>query len=84
MKERKRKWMKYRLVALWILVALALLAVAGSFAAYTSFNSVKRVVSTGKGSNILFGSNYLSLVNGNEYTAAPKNKFFITKPQKKC
>ena len=40
-----------------------LLAIYGSFAAYTNFNSVKRVVSTGTQSDTMFGSNYLSLMN---------------------
>lgn len=39
------------------------LIIYGSFAAYTSFNSVKRVVSTGTQSDTMFGSNYLSLLN---------------------
>lgn len=34
----------------------------GSFAAYTNFQSVKRVVSTGTQSDTMFGSNYLSLI----------------------
>ena len=40
-----------------------LLAIYGSFAAYTNFNSVKRVVSTGTQSDTMFGSNYLTLMN---------------------
>ena len=39
------------------------LIIYGSFAAYTSFNSVKRVVSTGTQSDTMFGSNYLSPQN---------------------
>ena len=39
------------------------LIIYGSFAAYTSFNSVKRVVSTGTQSDTMFGSNYLSPLN---------------------
>ena len=39
------------------------LAIYGSFAAYTSFNSVKRVVSTGTQSDTMFSSNYLSQLN---------------------
>lgn len=39
------------------------LIIYGSFAAYTSFNSVKRAVSTGTQSDTMFGSNYLSLLN---------------------
>ena len=39
------------------------LIIYGSFAAYTGFNSVKRVVSTGTQSDTMFGSNYLSPLN---------------------
>ena len=42
------------------------LIIYGSFAAYTSFNSVKRVVSTGTQSDTMFGSNYLSPLNLND------------------
>ena len=48
------------------LLALGVLALAayGSFGAYTNFNSVKRVVSTGtQTSDTMFSSNYLSLLN---------------------
>ena len=48
--------------ALFVLGVLAI-AVCGSFAAYTSFNSVKRVVSTGMQSDTMFSSNYLSQMN---------------------
>jgi hypothetical protein len=44
------------------LAALILaLLVSGSFAAYTSLNTVKRVVSTMAGSGTMFSSNYMSL-----------------------
>lgn len=51
--------------ALFVLGVLAI-AVCGSFAAYTNFDSVKRVVSTGTRSDTMFGSNYLSLLNRND------------------
>lgn len=38
----------------------------GSMAAYTNFNSVKKVVSTGKPTDTLFSSNYLYLVTDTE------------------
>ena len=48
--------------AIFVLGVLILL-VGGSFAAYTNFQSVKRVVSTGTQSDTMFGSNYLSLIS---------------------
>ena len=59
MKKKTGKRIRYvRLTG--VLLALGVLAIAayGSFGAYTNFNSVKRVVSTG-----MFSSNYLSLLN---------------------
>ena len=47
--------------AIFVLGVL-ILVVGGSFAAYTNFQSVKRVVSTGTQSDTMFGSNYLSLI----------------------
>lgn len=64
MKDKIWKWMKYKWVAACFVIAVILLAVSGSLAAYTSFNSVKRVVSTDKKrSDTIFSSNYLSLVD---------------------
>lgn len=64
MKFKKEKWIRQsKAAAIFLLVGAMLLAVYGSFAAYTNFNSVKRVVSTGTQSDTMFGSNYLSLMN---------------------
>jgi hypothetical protein len=49
-----------RLLRIWIVVATIALFVVGSYAAYTNMNSVKRVVATGRGSGILFSSNYMT------------------------
>lgn len=62
MKDKVWKWMRHNWGVLLLVIAVLMLGISGSFAAYTSFNSVKRVVSTGKGNDTLFGSNYLSLV----------------------
>lgn len=69
MKKKLLNWIKRYWVIVWLVTVAVLLTVGASLAAYTSFNSVKRVVSTGKVSDTLFGSNYLSLVNknSNEY-----------------
>lgn len=64
MKETIWKWIKqYRLAAGIFSIGMLILIVSGSFAAYTSFNSVKRVVSTERRSDTMFGSNYLTLLN---------------------
>ena len=64
MKKKTGKWIRQSRIGV-ILLGLGVLAVAlhGSFAAYTSFNSVKRVVATEKRSDTMFNSNYLSLLN---------------------
>lgn len=67
MEFKKGKWIRQSKAAVILLLAGAmLLAVYGSFAAYTNFNSVKRVVSTGTQSDTMFGSNYLSLMGIND------------------
>lgn len=67
MEFKKGKWIRQSKAAVIFLLAGAmLLAVYGSFAAYTNFNSVKRVVSTGTQSDTMFGSNYLSLMGIND------------------
>ena len=67
MEFKKGKWIRQSKAAEILLLAGAmLLAVYGSFAAYTNFNSVKRVVSTGTQSDTMFGSNYLSLMGIND------------------
>lgn len=64
MEFKKGKWIRQsKAAAIFLLAGAMLLAVYGSFAAYTNFNSVKRVVSTGTQSDTMFGSNYLSLMN---------------------
>ena len=64
MEFKKGKWIRQsKAAAILLLVGAILLAIYGSFAAYTNFNSVKRVVSTGTQSDTMFGSNYLSLMN---------------------
>lgn len=64
MKETIWKWIKqYRVAAGIFSIGMLILIVSGSFAAYTSFNSVKRVVSTERRSDTMFGSNYLTLLN---------------------
>lgn len=64
MEFKKGKWIRQsKTAAILLLVGAMLLAIYGSFAAYTNFNSVKRVVSTGTQSDTMFGSNYLSLMN---------------------
>ena len=64
MKETIWKWIKQYRVATGIFsIGMLTLIVSGSFAAYTSFNSVKRVVSTERRSDTMFGSNYLTLLN---------------------
>ena len=47
----------------FFVLGVLILIVGGSFAAYTNFQSVKRVVSTGTQSDTMFGSNYLSLIS---------------------
>ncbi len=67
MEFRKGKWIRQsKAAAILLLAGAMLLAVYGSFAAYTNFNSVKRVVSTGTQSDTMFGSNYLSLMGIND------------------
>ena len=64
MEFKKGKWIRQsKAAAILLLAGAMLLAVYGSFAAYTNFNSVKRVVSTGTQSDTMFGSNYLTLMN---------------------
>ena len=64
MEFKKGKWIRQsKAAAIFLLAEAMLLAIYGSFAAYTNFNSVKRVVSTGTQSDTMFGSNYLTLMN---------------------
>ena len=67
MEFRKGKWIRQsKAAAILLLAGAMLIAIYGSFAAYTNFNSVKRVVSTGTQSDTMFGSNYLSLMGIND------------------
>lgn len=74
----------------WVIVCVTtiavLFAIGMSLAAYTSFNSVKRVVSTGKASNTLFSSNYLSLVSKDitETTAYPTRQISPSETDGNC
>lgn len=64
MKKKTGKWIRQvRLTGILFIIGVLTLAIYGSFAAYTSFNSVKRVVSTGTQSDTMFSSNYLSQLN---------------------
>lgn len=64
MKKKTGKWIRQvRLTGILFVIGVLALAIYGSFAAYTSFNSVKRVVSTGTQSDTMFSSNYLSQLN---------------------
>ena len=64
MKKKTGKWTRQvRLAGILFVIGVLTLAIYGSFAAYTSFNSVKRVVSTGTQSDTMFSSNYLSQMN---------------------
>lgn len=64
MKKKTGKRIRHgRLAGMLLIVGLLAVAVHGSFAAYTSFNKVKRVVSTGTQSDTMFDSNYLSLMD---------------------
>ena len=77
MKFKKEKWIRQsKAAAIFLLAGAMLLAVYGSFAAYTNFNSVKRVVSTGTQSDTMFGSNYLTLMNLND-TSIPVKRISL-------
>lgn len=66
MKRQMSKFVNKYGMLLLLILTVAILAVAGSYAAYVNFSSVKRVVSTGKGSQVYFSSNYLYLVGKDE------------------
>lgn len=57
----RKNWRKHYGIMLWLVMAAVLVVSFGSMAAYTNFNSVKKVVSTGKPKDTLFSSNYLYL-----------------------
>ncbi|MGM9959004.1 MAG: hypothetical protein ACI32B_07145 [Erysipelotrichaceae bacterium] len=66
----KRTGLLYK-IAICLLVLVAIVALSFSFAAYTSFNTAKRVVSTTKAEDVRFSSNYLVLtdINDNSFTS---------------
>lgn len=75
MKEKFWRWIKrYRLAGALFLIGVLAAAVYGSFAAYTNFNSVKRVVSTKRqdDDNTMFSSNYLSLMHSSDTCPAKR------------
>ena len=77
MEFKKGKWIRQsKAAAIFLLAGAMLLAIYGSFAAYTNFNSVKRVVSTGTQSDTMFGSNYLTLMNLND-TSIPVKRISL-------
>ena len=55
-------------IAICLLMLVAIAALSFSFAAYTSFNTAKRVVSTTKAEDVRFSSNYLVLTDINDNT----------------
>lgn len=63
---KKGNWIKHWGITLLLLLMAVLIASFASMAAYTNFNSVKKVVSTGKPTDTLFSSNYLYLVTDTE------------------
>lgn len=62
----RKNWRKHYGIMLWLVMAAVLVVSFGSMAAYTNFNSVKKVVSTGKPKDTLFSSNYLYLTGESE------------------
>ena len=61
MKDKIQNWFKRYWIVIWLVAVSALMMAGVSFAAYTSFNSAKRVVSTKSDSDPLFSSNLLNL-----------------------
>jgi hypothetical protein len=57
--KSKVRWARRGGLLLTLTAVIAAVVVGGSFAAYTSVNMVKRVVSTMAGSGLLFSSNYM-------------------------
>lgn len=66
MKEQILKWIKRYGVTVWLIAAILALAVSVSYAAYVNLDINKWVVSTGKGNQAFFGSNYLYLTDRDE------------------
>jgi hypothetical protein len=60
MRKRLCNFIKYNWISIGLGLLILLLLSGGSFAAYTSMSSVKRVISTGNASELLFSSNYMT------------------------
>ena len=63
MKEQILKWIKRYGVTIWLIAATLALAVSVSYAAYVNLDIKKYVLSTGKGNQAFFSSNYLYLMD---------------------
>lgn len=63
MKERFLKWMKRYGVTVWLVAAVLALAVSASYAAYVNLDIKKHVLTTGRGNQAFFSSNYLYLTD---------------------
>ena len=61
--ERFLKWMKHYGVTVWLIFAVLALAATTSYAAYVNLDINKHVLSTGKGNQAFFSSNYLYLTD---------------------
>ena len=81
MKKKTGRWI--RLAGILFVIGVLTLAIYGSFAAYTSFNSVKRVVSTGTQSDTMFSSNYLSQMNLDDQNY-PVKRISLAEKDGKC
>ena len=84
MKKKTGKWTRQvRLAGILFVIGVLTLAIYGSFAAYTSFNSVKRVVSTGTQSDTMFSSNYLSQMNLDD-ESYPVKRISLAEKDRSC
>ena len=84
MKKKTGKWIRQvRLAGILFVIGVLTLAIYGSFAAYTSFNSVKRVVSTGTQSDTMFSSNYLSQMNLDD-ESYPVKRISLAEKDRSC
>lgn len=63
MKERFLKWIKRYGVTVWLVAAVLALAVSASYAAYVNLDIKKHVLTTGRGNQAFFSSNYLYLTD---------------------
>lgn len=74
MKHQLKKYIKKYWGTMCLLAAVLLLVVTGSFAAYTNFSSVKRVVSVKSRNQVLFSSNLLYSEEKDEISSGYKYK----------